>query len=200
MAKKKSDISPDAASSHNYRRFDFDIPQIFQKLLWEIEQLKQEVERPSREYSFNRAPIYCAMNCAITAWHITDWIWHRKKSILRSEGLGDIPQVSSLPKLQDYFREKSFELRACYEICIGAKHMVIESFSPSQIIESSHEWQDHAFRAGDAVGKPIVSYTAIPHITVGIRTNPASEVFDKCAKFWEEALLRYGLIDKKDIG
>jgi hypothetical protein len=44
------------------------------KLYWEIKQLEISLETEQKP-AFAHASAYHAYNCAITSWHLTDWVW-----------------------------------------------------------------------------------------------------------------------------
>jgi hypothetical protein len=44
------------------------------KLKWEIFKLRSVVAEPCRPGA-EIEPGYHAFNCAVTAWHMTDWVW-----------------------------------------------------------------------------------------------------------------------------
>jgi hypothetical protein len=50
------------------------------KLAWENGQLRQPL-KTKQPIAWTHAPAYHAFNCAVTAWHLTDWTW---ESVRRS--------------------------------------------------------------------------------------------------------------------
>ncbi|SRR6266851_1202949 len=54
---------------------------MLEKLWWEIEQLKRSLE-PDDRYRISGVATYHAFNCAITSWHITDWVWESPSHLL----------------------------------------------------------------------------------------------------------------------
>lgn len=48
---------------------------MLQKFHWEIAQLEKSLTEKQEHLGYFHAPSYCAFNCAVTAWHIADWVW-----------------------------------------------------------------------------------------------------------------------------
>ena len=86
---------------------------IFRKLGRE----KQRFEKAGSDNEGRKDQVDAAVNFAITAWHMTDWIWHRREHELR-ECLG----VKCLRKFQDELRRQCPELAVCDVIANAAKH------------------------------------------------------------------------------
>jgi hypothetical protein len=81
----------------------------FRKLHRELQRYKSGTERVDR--------IDAAINFAITAWHLTDWVWIIHKNRLTRE-LG----VSSLNSSQDLMKQRCRSLSVCDVIANAAKH------------------------------------------------------------------------------
>jgi hypothetical protein len=60
------------------------------------------------------------VNCAITAWHVLDWIYQENAWRGRFNLDGEI--IASLEDLQRHARKVSPALVHCYQIATGAKH------------------------------------------------------------------------------
>ena len=76
------------------------------KLMWEIEAYRDEPELTPK--------LWRAFNCAVTAWHISDWLWKER----RDEGL----DVGSLSRFQKTMQARSGALRLCKHIATASKH------------------------------------------------------------------------------
>jgi hypothetical protein len=73
---------------------------------------------------------YTAFNCAVTAWHMTDWVWaeldqNQWKEVQEFAGTG-CKLVATNPKpLQEYVRRSSHALKLCELLANGSKHCVL---------------------------------------------------------------------------
>ena len=62
-----------------------------------------------------------ALNCAVTAWHVTDWIWRKHEDRWRKEGLNCIGDL----RKRLYEHEGGKCLRYCADLTNGMKHMEV---------------------------------------------------------------------------
>jgi len=137
---------------------------ILEKLQWELSNLF------SRQRHDIKVCQYHAFNCAVTAWHATDWLWQDISQGLRSE-----LQVRSLQDFQDYVRKACPELNLCHQIANGSKHCLLER-NPDPTISaviSDGEGYDY--------GNPV--------IVEGDTRHMADKVFYD-ALFWFQAFVR----------
>jgi hypothetical protein len=76
------------------------------KLWWEIEAFRKEECLDHK--------LWRAFNCAVTAWHITDWLW--------KERCTDGQNVGKLRQFQKAIQDQCKELRLCKHIANASKH------------------------------------------------------------------------------
>ncbi len=86
---------------------------IFAKLYRE----KRRFEKAGSNNEGRQNQVDAAVNFAITAWHMIDWVWHRREHELR-ECLG----VKCLREFQDEMRRQCPDLAVCDVIANAAKH------------------------------------------------------------------------------
>ncbi len=94
---------------------------MLEKLRWELSSL------------FCRQPYdvtackYHAFNCAVTAWHITDWVWHDITPDVK-ERLGQKIQKSlkRCKDFQNYVCKACPSVNLCRQIANGSKHCLLE--------------------------------------------------------------------------
>jgi hypothetical protein len=64
--------------------------------------------------------MYISFNCAVTAWHVTDWLY---------EDIQANPKLKACWKdvfaFQAYAREECPELKLCYQVATGSKHCLM---------------------------------------------------------------------------
>jgi hypothetical protein len=117
-----------------------DIPNVFAmndpqhmltKLYWEVHQLMDAMSAWTKATSFPE-PIFYASNAAITAWHISDWLWQSRpetreklKAKFKFECDDKIPKGlhDGLRLFQDAVATDSRTLEICRSIANGSKHM-----------------------------------------------------------------------------
>jgi hypothetical protein len=90
------------------------------KLRWELENIF------TRQRHDIRVCQYHAFNCAITAWHATDWLWEDMPPDLKHEMEWKKPE-----HFQVFVCEQSPELCLCRQIANGSKHCRLRSFDPA---------------------------------------------------------------------
>jgi hypothetical protein len=72
------------------------------KLRWEVWQLRSVLAKPCQPDAVVE-PAYHAFNCAVTAWHVTDWIWQSAIPEERAELFSKLNVVAT-GKSQDDFK------------------------------------------------------------------------------------------------
>lgn len=100
------------------------------KLLWEIYELTNSMSVWMENGQWP-VPIFQAFNTAVTAWHITDWLWlssPETRAIIRKRyGVFDDETQKGLRKgleaFQNTVAKENRDLYICREIANGSKHM-----------------------------------------------------------------------------
>jgi hypothetical protein len=131
---------------------------MLEKLQWELDNLFL------RQRHDIKVCQYHAFNCAVTAWHVTDWLWHDMSSALRSA-----LQLNRFEDFQAYVCKACPALNLCRQIANGSKHCLVERKPDPTIsaVISDGEGNDY--------GNPVIVEGDIRHM--------ADEVFYK-ALFW----------------
>ncbi len=137
---------------------------ILEKLRWEINNLlcRQRYDIAVCQYH--------AFNCAVTAWHVTDWLWQDIPSELRNKR-----QWKDCKKFQDYVRKDCPELNLCHQIANGSKHCLVERNPDSAISAVISDGKGYDY------GNPVIVEGEAHHM--------ADKVFYD-ALFWFEAFSR----------
>lgn len=127
------------------------------KLGWEIEQLKlsQDDVRPLQ---------YGCYNAAVTAWHLTDWVYaeatREQRTTLKIKTRGD---------LQEKARSECRELYLCYYLANASKHRKVTLFIDPRInagVEAGSEgiptWE--AFVVDDRKKRPAIEVLEVARL------------------------------------
>jgi hypothetical protein len=111
------------------------------KLRWEVARFQSSITRKSLYQNLH--PAYHAFNCAVTAWHMTDWIW---------EYIGPDAQVEiaakykfqgiALRAFQDAMAKSSRAVNACQEIANGSKHREVRRKTADPNVKVGREWRE----------------------------------------------------------
>jgi hypothetical protein len=177
-----------------------DIPNVFgmnepqhmlTKLYVEISDLSTSLSVWTKSESFPR-PLFIAWNTAVTAWHMTDWLWASKQTTrdkLSKKFKFEYNETTvsgrekGLERFQKAVREACRELHICREICNASKHMRLKSNDPDICLEI--EW--HA--AKEAVGEVKVG-DLIMNLMVNDKEKKtdAQLVYIEAAGYWEALL------------
>ena len=141
-----------------------DTRDMLEKLEWELDKLF------CRQRYDIKACQYHAFNCAVTAWHVTDWLWQDLTRALKAE-----LQVKECKEFQRYVRENCPALNLCHQIANGSKHCLLEH-NPDSTISTA---------ISDGVGYEYGN----PVIVEGNLHHQADKVFYD-ALFWFQAFIR----------
>jgi hypothetical protein len=103
---------------------------------------------------------YIAFNCAVTAWHMTDWVWIELDQTQRTkvqELTGtSCTLVGTNPKpLQEYARRSSPALKLCESIANGSKHRVLRQPPPVSTRMTDGQGADYGNPVVNEDGKEI---------------------------------------------
>ena len=167
------------------------------KLLWEIDGLNRSLSVWTRTEGFPTA-IFAAFNTAVTAWHITDWLWlsraETREALARRFNL-DSAEVDphSLSRFQDAVAADCRALYVCREIAHGSKHMRRTKFDHA--VKASAHWYPVLEKIGRAEpGDLVMSLT----ITDGERQRDAERFFIDAFAYWENLFNAERLISEMD--
>lgn len=115
------------------------------KLSWELEYLTScmSVWEDNNGYP---EPIYRAFNTAVTAWHISDWLWQSDaatRAILKKRFKVSAKETTAgwkkgLKRFQNALAKESRALAICREIANGSKHM--RTSKPDPKIKALTKW------------------------------------------------------------
>jgi hypothetical protein len=169
------------------------------KLHWEIHTLRSALSNEPKLQGHTHAPSYCAFNCAVTAWHLTDWTWLASLPDQRANILACLSFESSgrvdddLKRFQAALMNMSRVLHICQQIATGSKHMAIRRPDPEVRVEM--RWQEPSPAAND----PRTGYHY--RIVVSDRgvERPAVDVFEEAFKVWERLLGDWWFIEGSPI-
>jgi hypothetical protein len=167
------------------------------KLVWELETLMKStsVWTDNKGYA---APIFAAFNTAVTAWHISDWLWQscaETRAILAnrfklsySEGTNNQLHVG-LKRFQKVIVEENRPLYVCREIANGSKHMRKRNTDAN--IRAVVDWLPAVesvglVKAGDLVPSLIIAD--------GLDRRDAVQWFIQAFGFWEQLFVQEKLI------
>ena len=97
------------------------------KLGWEIAGLRSALSVPIKP---GAEPAYHAFNCAVTAWHMTDWIWQSATADDRVEVLSKLAAPatgkSNFGAFTQALTQRHRVLHICRQIATGSKHKIVE--------------------------------------------------------------------------
>lgn len=152
------------------------------KLHWEIEGFKRSLW--SKSVFRELLPAYHAFNCAVTAWHMTDWTWE----YVRADGQADLAARYGLERVdfglfQDAMARSSRALNACREIATGSKHRDVKRKRADPHVRAGAEWAE---LKTDRSGTP--RYGTVWLIADRHGERPALDVFREAAEVWREVL------------
>ncbi len=157
------------------------------KLLWEIDELTQSQSVWVDNETFP-SPIFRGWNAAVTAWHITDWLWAAKPEIRSKLGTthGFVFEETNsgirkgLEKFQEAVAIRDRALYICREIANGSKHMRRTKSDPT--IKAKAVWREAIERVGLVVPGDLVLGL---EISDGDKTKDALQWFIDAFGYWE---------------
>ncbi len=172
------------------------------KLSWEIDRLREALSEPPEKIGYMHAPAYHAFNCAVTAWHLHDWVWESIDKDGRAElfeSLGAAPAGGLTAFGKALMRYPA--LRICRQIATGSKHKIVRGKHVDPAVIAQTDWTIKRARAGEArCGDRLATYQCALSIRDGDRTWPAVQVFEEALATWEQLLARWGFVEGPMLG
>jgi hypothetical protein len=175
---------------------------MLEKLRWEVEQLKRSLE-PDERYRISGDAIYHAFNCAITSWHITDWVWEslgfsqREQLVRRLNGLFDVEAKESISKFQSLLRDKHRPFHICYQIATGSKHKNIRK--PDPMIRVEEVWVNQSQAGLMRAGQPLGWHRQDLIIYDREKRLRAAEVFEEAIHCWNSEFRSWGFLEDRFV-
>ena len=172
---------------------------LFKKLDWEIDCLRDVMESQRKQPPLNHElAAYHTFNTAVTAWHLTDWVWtslSEEDQNKIAEELGFELSNSSQKNLklfQEVIRSKSDVLEVCWEIANGSKHL--ENHKNSKI-DAQVNWRSKVATAGEfRAGHPLQTFTYDLVVSVNDKKFKVLDVFEAAKDFWLQFLFKLGFL------
>jgi len=145
---------------------------------------------------------FIAFNTAITAWHISDWIWQsspetRSKMASKLKVQFDEKTPTGrrvgLGRFQNNVAEQCRALHICREIANGSKHMRMDR--PDADVKAVAEWHEAIQGAGFAVPGDLVMSLSVMD---GDTKDDAGQVFLSALGYWESLFMSEKLVEPGD--
>lgn len=170
MNKPSRITSPGTPSLEQFKTFSLRGPRdLLAKLRWDIEQLQMIL---SETVGYH----YQAMNCAVTAWQMCDWVY----ADIRESKKAEFPRER---QFRDHIKAESNWLRICRELADASKHRKLTD-SPEPDIGTPYI-DVFVTKSGEIVTQM--------QVYDGTEIYSAEQVMWGAYYFWEEYLDKHGL-------
>jgi len=156
-----------------------DTRDLLKKLRFELQQMSLTARHDVE------ARAYHAFNCAITAWHVTDWLWHDMPLEVRKQ-VSDPPpeQNGSLQDFQNYTRKDCPALALCYQIATGSKHCRMKNTrADASVAAGVSEGEEYEY------GNPV--------ILIGDEAQDAQRVFYVALCWYERFMKQWNILPEE---
>lgn len=167
------------------------------KLMWELESLNNSTSVWSENGPYP-VPLFVAFNTAITAWHITDWLWQSNPQTrarlanrfkFKFNEWKPKDRRAALKRFQEAVSKESRALYICREIANGSKHMRTDRVDAD--VKAVAKWDAVKERVGLVKpGDKIICLT----IMDGETSWDAALLFIEAFDFWEKLFTNEKLI------
>jgi hypothetical protein len=169
------------------------------KLHWEIKQLRLALEA-DRDLLSMHAPAYHAFNCAVTCWHLSDWVWesadNERRQLISSQL---VAKLRGIEDFQTAIRTKHRPLYICWQIANGSKHFRLRKTDAA--IKTDEVWEYRPAMAGRLqAGQPLGSYVYRLSLTDQGHRLEALDVFNDAMTIWERELAAWFVIEGGYVG
>jgi hypothetical protein len=167
---------------------------LLSKLSWELRQLRKALASKSDDVWENHVRAYHAFNFAVTAWHLTDWVWATAPDDLKRQISDSLGQCSNLSEFKQALARRARAIRICQQIANGSKHMILSYPDPTVRVEVVSQYVPPlagTMQAGDPLGKYEL------HLMIWDKhvQRSAVDVFDEAFQNWCDFLAEWGFIE-----
>src|SRR5215471_4287668 len=163
-----------------------------------LEKLRREIDRLAGSI-IRQDIVDNGLNAAMTAWHLTDWVWKEIQGSTRRPTLtarAGAP-MRELKQFQELVKRNCAELAYCEDIAISTKHFAFSKLPvfSTKVTERFKINPDPIGKDGDATQHQFsptgetVTYTAQAAelwITDGTSLTPAAEVLERAFQWWRK--------------
>jgi hypothetical protein len=137
------------------------------------------------------------INFAVTAWHLTDWVWRDMKPMheLRAriaKAAGVPPQTFELTDFQRHVCAQCQEMVFCQAICTASKHVSADPKTLGQGNYLKTIASDFSLPATPVSGLGTVW---VLKIIDGDERRPAEPIFDAVLRFWKQFIFNNKVVD-----
>lgn len=178
-----------------------------------LEKLQRELQRLARSTFDPQAAVDHALNCALTADSMVDWVWqshfrrmpHAQRQLV---GKAMENQVSPPRDFRAALFERCEAVAICYDLARGTKHVFVER-SPDPIVSRTNLVARtpepfvlgvSGLGDGDVLAAEDGSIPSgpqsLPMVHLGETMRSAIQVFDQVILFWSDFLREFGIIDR----
>ncbi|RJF70203.1 hypothetical protein [Rhodopseudomonas palustris] len=172
--------------------------QMYVKLGWELNALMRSMSVWKDNEAAPEA-LFHAFNTAITAWHISDWLWQyqpdaRSRIATKFEFVFEETPTGikrGLERFQDAVVLHCDELRVCREVATGSKHMRKTKTDPN--IKAQAVWSKVVDPAGFAKPGDLVMSLRIKNKD---KETDAELAFIEVFSFWERLMTELGIFTR----
>jgi hypothetical protein len=174
---------------------------MLRKLGWEIAGLRRALSASIETGAEPHAPAYHAFNCAVTAWHMTDWVWQSGSSVDRGYLLSKLAVPATSKDFGAFTRalmDQHRVLHICRQIAVGSKHKIIERRPDPDV--GAEEHRDIEPALGGTPGIPFSHYSIRLLIRDGKVLRPALEIFEEAEQTWYRLLREWGYFEAEMLG
>jgi hypothetical protein len=160
-----------------------------------LEKLRREIDRLAGSI-IRQEIVDLGLNAAMTAWHLTDWVWREIQGSTRRPTLtarAGAP-IRELKQFQELVKRNCAELAYCEGIAISTKHFTFSKL-PMFSTKVTERFKINPDPIGDAARHQFsptgetVTYTAQATelwITDGRALTPATEVLEHAFQWWRK--------------
>jgi hypothetical protein len=174
------------------------------KLHWEIYSLRKALSEKPEHITHTHIAAYCAFNCAVTAWHLADWVWKassedRRADILRSLSVSATGcDKKDFSNFQTALRRRRRALHVCRQLATGSKHMTVTKYPDPNVRADTRSETEYA-RAGEMrIGDPLVVHRYRLVVSDKGVERAAVDVFADAFQYWEWFLREWGHLSEDD--
>jgi hypothetical protein len=142
------------------------------------------------------------MNCAITLWHVHDWLWQEREAAWRAQGIADKGVFQTWLKARDG-RDR---LTLCERLANGSKHFRLNKASPvdastyvseSDVPDSKSRENSERLAAGERFAAWSLDAASARDVLMLVTTDGhyirADNLFEATIDLWESLFDEVGI-------
>jgi hypothetical protein len=169
---------------------------LFAKLCWEVRELRLAISRRhSIGFAMLNEPAFHVFNCAVSAWHLRDWVWNSLSELQRVEACKMLGSRATRDSFFETIDRRFRAIHICGQIANGSKHLSLWPKFEDPTVQTKVNWETETCTTGTPCSAPLDNYRDHLVVLDNGAERSVIEVFEMAITNWQGMLSALWLIE-----